>query len=68
MDFHRSTERAHALYQRNLDFAARPSEFSLLGREWDLLDGVFAPSFTPVTALFTSWLPYPVGGSFLEMG
>jgi release factor glutamine methyltransferase len=51
-----------------LDAAARPNEFSLLGRAWDLLDGVFAPSFTPVTELFTTWLPYPVGGSFLEMG
>jgi release factor glutamine methyltransferase len=64
----RSSDRAHALYRRNLDVAARPSSFSLLGGEWELLDGVFAPSFTPVTELFTSWLPYPEGGSFLEVG
>lgn len=64
----RSEARAHALFQRNQDPAQRPNVFTLLGSEWDLVDGVFAPSFTPVTELFTSWLPYPVGGSFLEVG
>lgn len=64
----RSSDRANSLYQRNLDTAVRPEQFSLLGEEWELLDGVFSPSFTPVTGLFTSWLPYPVGGSFLEVG
>lgn len=62
----RSSDRAFALYNRHLD--AGPDRFSLLGEEWELLAGVFAPTFTPVTELFTSWLPYPVGGSFLEVG
>ncbi|MGD0064048.1 MAG: methyltransferase [Streptosporangiaceae bacterium] len=64
----RSSDRGSALYHRHLDAEVRPDRFSLLGDEWELLEGVFAPSFTPVTELFTSWLPYPVGGSFLEVG
>jgi release factor glutamine methyltransferase len=67
MAVHKGFDRGWALYQRHLDNS--PSEtFSLLGREWDLLDGVFAPNVTPVTELFTSWLPFPAGGSFLEVG
>lgn len=59
--------RGRSLYQRHLD---RPESetFSLLGREWELLDGVFAPTLTPVTEIFTSWLPFPSGGSFLDVG
>jgi release factor glutamine methyltransferase len=54
--------------RRHVEDLERPAEFHLLEREWDLLPGVFAPIYTPVTELFTSWLPYPVGGDFLEMG
>lgn len=64
----RSSDRAFALYHRHLDAEEWPDRFSLLGEEWELLEGVFAPTLTPVTELFTSWLPYPVGGSFLEVG
>lgn len=64
----RSSDRAFSLYDRHLDADAVPDRFSLLGREWELLAGVFSPSFTPVTELFTGWLPYPAGGSFLEVG
>jgi release factor glutamine methyltransferase len=46
----------------------RPATFTLLGREWDVLPGVFSPSFTGASGLFASWVPYPVGGSFLEIG
>lgn len=46
----------------------RPSTFSLLGREWDLSEGVFAPLYEPSTELFTTWLPYPRHGTFLEIG
>ncbi|MFD9905834.1 methyltransferase [Streptomyces sp. NPDC059063] len=42
--------------------------FTLLDREWELHPDVFSPDWTPVTELFTSWIPYPRGGSFLEMG
>jgi release factor glutamine methyltransferase len=46
----------------------RPDQFSMLGRDWTLLPGVFAPIHTVSTALFTGWLPFPIGGSFLEVG
>ena len=61
-------DRGRALFQRHLDDAVRPREFTLLGRTWELLDGVFAPVYTPVTGLFSSWIPYPEGGTFLEIG
>jgi release factor glutamine methyltransferase len=43
-------------------------EFTALGKRWSLVRGVFSPIENPVTELFTTWLPYPVGGSFLEIG
>ncbi|MEV4053567.1 methyltransferase [Amycolatopsis sp. NPDC049688] len=58
----------NALTTRHGAEAARSSEFELLGRAWTLLPGVFAPTLTMSTALFTEWLPYPVNGSFLEVG
>jgi release factor glutamine methyltransferase len=60
--------RAQDLLRRHLHDPAGRREVTVLGRRWDLLDGVFSPAFTPVTELFTSWLPYPSGGSFLDMG
>lgn len=42
--------------------------FPLWGRDWDLLPGVFAPTQCASTAFFTDALPFPVGGSFLEVG
>ncbi|MGK5632200.1 methyltransferase domain-containing protein [Streptomyces sp. URMC 123] len=45
-----------------------PVEFDLLGHRWDLLPEVFAPFHSPDAALYSEWLPYPEGGSFLEMG
>ncbi len=46
----------------------QPTTFRLLGREWDLLPGVYAPGLTPSAALYAEWLPYPAGGSFCEVG
>lgn len=63
----RSLERGHDLLRRNTDDPSRPREFRLLGYDWTLLDRVFSPAHTPVTKVFTSWLPFP-GTSFLEMG
>ena len=60
--------RGSALLRRHIEDDRRPKEFSLLGRRWELLDGVFSPTYTPVTELFSSWIPYPVGGTFLEVG
>lgn len=42
--------------------------FRLHGREWDLLPGVFAPDHCVSTGFFTESVPFPVGGSFLEVG
>jgi release factor glutamine methyltransferase len=45
-----------------------PTTFRLHGREWDLLPGVFAPTYCLSTRFFTDSLPLPVGGAFLEVG
>jgi len=45
-----------------------PTTFRLHDREWDLLPGVFAPDYCVSTAFFTESIPFPIGGSFLEMG
>lgn len=64
----RGLERAHDLLRRHVEELDAPVRFDLLGREWDLLPGVFSPTYTPVTELLSAWIPYPVGGSFLEVG
>lgn len=52
----------------------RPGEFSLRGREWDLLDTVFAPLHAGTTEIVMDLLglsdpvPHPWRGSFLEVG
>lgn len=56
------------LYRRNVSDVSDPTEFELLGRRWTLLPGVFSPAHTPVTELFTSWLPFPHEGSYLDVG
>ncbi|MEV6231244.1 AMP-binding protein [Saccharopolyspora shandongensis] len=56
------------LVARHLDTTDRPAEFDLLGHSWHLLPEVFAPIHTASTELFSDWLPYPAGGSFLEIG
>lgn len=60
--------RGQQLFRRHLADRDPQAEFELLDRRWTLLNGVFAPIHTPVTELFTRWLPYPVAGSLLEMG
>lgn len=45
-----------------------PTTFRLHDREWDLLPGVFAPTHCMSTGFFTESIPFPVGGSFLEVG
>jgi release factor glutamine methyltransferase len=47
---------------------AEPTTFSLLGRSWDLLPGVFAPPHCLSTRFFADSIPYPRGGTLLEMG
>ena len=67
MDEERAT-RGEYLLRLNTEDPDRPTQFELLGRTWDLVEGVFSPSYTVSTELLTSWIPYPVGGRFLEMG
>jgi release factor glutamine methyltransferase len=59
---------AQVMFRKMRDDPDRPGEFSLLGLDWDLVPDVFGPNYTPVTELFTSWITYPVGGTFLEIG
>jgi release factor glutamine methyltransferase len=47
---------------------ARPSSFSMFGREWDLLPDVFPPVHDISTMLFTTWLPFSAGDDLLEVG
>jgi release factor glutamine methyltransferase len=63
-----SRTRGEYLFRLNTADPDRPDEFDLLGRSWDLLDGVFSPHYTVATELLTSWIPYPAGGRFLEIG
>ncbi|EQC00180.1 class I SAM-dependent methyltransferase [Photorhabdus temperata] len=53
----------HALH--DTDF---PTEFSLLGRQWELIRGVFPGTLTGATEVMATALPYPVGGRMLEVG
>ncbi|MCX4851541.1 methyltransferase [Streptomyces sp. NBC_00893] len=61
-------ERGRNLLRLNVSSAGRPSEFSLFDREWILLEDVFAPPYSASTETFASWLEYPQGGNFLEVG
>ncbi|GAA2256168.1 hypothetical protein GCM10010232_52110 [Streptomyces amakusaensis] len=65
----RSLERSRTARTRN----DRPPVFTMAGREWDLLDDVFAPPFTRSTGIAMDLLdlhesPAPRTGSFLEVG
>jgi release factor glutamine methyltransferase len=43
-------------------------DFSLLDREWDLLPGVYSPACSQATRFSAEHLPYPRGGTLLEIG
>lgn len=58
---------AGALLRRHTEITS-PTTFRLLGQEWDLLPGVYAPHLTRSAALYAEWLPYPVNGAFCEVG
>ncbi|MET9384024.1 class I SAM-dependent methyltransferase [Streptomyces sp. NPDC002928] len=69
-DYTLSLERS----RNSLTRADRPRTFTLAGREWDLLDGVFAPPFSASTGAAMELLGLagtdlrPWHGSFLEVG
>ncbi|MGW4019881.1 methyltransferase [Streptomyces sp. NPDC005009] len=71
--FERSLERS----RRSLRRSDRPKEFTLAGRDWDLVDEVFAPVYSPSTEVALEFLGLTgnagnagrvQGGSFLEIG
>ncbi|MFE6778507.1 methyltransferase domain-containing protein [Streptomyces sp. NPDC057702] len=51
-----------------LGATGEPSTFELLGMEWELLPGAYAPRQGTGTEWYTSAIPYPPGGNFLEVG
>nr|AYM48697.1 T8 [Streptomyces sp.] len=63
-----SLTRGYNLLRMNADTENRDATFTLSGREYELLEGVFAPTLCPSTEIYADWLPYPEGGSFLEIG
>jgi release factor glutamine methyltransferase len=63
-----SFDRGQQLLRMHTKGAHSPASFSLFGRQWDLLHGVFSPVHCYSTQLFTMWLPYPIGGTLLEVG
>lgn len=48
--------------------SARPDVFELVGREWDLVDEVWPPTYSPGGELFADLIPFKSMSSFLEMG
>jgi release factor glutamine methyltransferase len=58
---------AGELFRRHAAIS-RPQTFRLLGHEWDLLPGVYAPHLTRCAALYAEWIPYQNGGAFCEIG
>ncbi|WP_310723939.1 50S ribosomal protein L11 methyltransferase [Streptomyces sp. N2A] len=69
-DYTRSLERSERARTR----ADRPDVFTLRGREWELLDEVFAPNYAPSSAVSLEFLgcfeevQLPRRGSLLEIG
>lgn len=61
-------DRGYQLFREHAETMTEPAEVTVLGRTWDLSPGVFSPARTPVTELFSTWIPYPAGGSFMEIG
>lgn len=48
--------------------STRPDVFELVGLEWDLLDEVWPPAYSPGGELFADRIPFHDMSSFLEMG
>ncbi|HEX3791905.1 MAG TPA: methyltransferase [Pseudonocardiaceae bacterium] len=48
--------------------AGRPNVFELVGRQWDLLDDVWPPAYSPGGELFADLIPFATMSAFLEMG
>ncbi|WP_229698430.1 methyltransferase domain-containing protein [Wenjunlia tyrosinilytica] len=70
----RSYERSLARSNESLTRPDRPRSFTMAGREWDLLEEVFAPLYSPSTGIALDFLGLaepvraPHRGSLLEIG
>lgn len=53
---------------QSTDPVTRPATMVVCGETFALHRGVVSPVAFPSTEIFASKLPYPIGGSFLEMG
>ncbi|CAM3874376.1 methyltransferase [Kibdelosporangium persicum] len=56
------------IIQRYHSDSTRPDVFELLGREWDLLDDVWPPAYSPGGELYAHLIPFHEMSAFLEMG
>ncbi|MFD7550969.1 methyltransferase [Streptomyces sp. NPDC059578] len=68
MTFEESPETVAQALQHALVGDDLPDSFTLLGREWSLHRGVFPGTLSAATEVMASIVPYPQGGSFLEVG
>ncbi|WP_405793796.1 methyltransferase [Streptomyces sp. NBC_01506] len=68
MTFKESPEAVAQVLQHALVGDDLPDSFTLLGREWSLHRGVFPSTLSAATEVMASTVPYPEGGSFLEVG
>ena len=66
--FQEDPKDAETVLMRALEEPDFPTTFSLLGREWELIRGVFPGTLTAATEVMASHLPYPKGGRLLEVG
>jgi release factor glutamine methyltransferase len=64
----RPFERGQWLVSSTASAVTAPTTFRLSGRDWDLLPGVFAPTHCLSTRFFSASIPYPDGGTLLEVG
>ncbi|MFE3019970.1 methyltransferase [Streptomyces sp. NPDC059256] len=68
MTFKESPEDVAQVLQHALVGDDLPDSFTLVGREWSLHRGVFPGTLSAATEVMASIVPYPDGGSFLEVG
>ena len=66
--FQEDPKDAEAVLLRALEEPDFPTEFSLLGHQWELIRGVFPGTLTAATEVMATNLPYPKGGRLLEIG
>ena len=64
----RESSEKHTRAQMEALSIDHPKSFELLGKEWEIYPGVFPPGRFVSTQLFAELVPFPKGGTFLEIG